>query len=233
MSANGSTVWPGVIGRSLLLDSHFQIGNYFADAAAKGNWPKVLEILDSGTHLVDINQSRPGDSSWTTVLHEAATGNSSPDILAGLVDRGALRSLPDAAGRIPLEVALTHQLPGTMRRPLLPPPSPIDAGRVESLNAGLTAVADDLIEPFFPKQNLRKIFRYPPVEILDEVPGQQLWFEVPKMMGGFRVMLRRGYLALLAGYRGVFPVTALEFVITHETTVLVHEQTPKGKDAAR
>ena len=34
-----------------------------------------------------------------------------------------------------------------------------------------------------------QVLRYPPVEILHEVPGQRLWFPVPGMYGGFSYRL--------------------------------------------
>ena len=84
------------------------------------------------------------------------------------------------------------------------------------------------IRPILGGGDLRWTLRYPPVEVLHEPPGQELWMQVPFMMGGFRIMLRDGHVALLGGYRrvddsGEVHVTTHGFVVTPTGWELVHE----------
>ncbi|MEB3032077.1 ankyrin repeat domain-containing protein [[Mycobacterium] nativiensis] len=221
-------VWPGIVGRSLLIDSQWQAGNYLADMAAKGNWPKVMQELNPDNHLLDVKQWRPGDRSCSTVLHQAATGGASSDVLSWLIGRGALRSQEDADGRTAYDMAALNGASPELLELLTPPPSPLEPERIETLNAHLAVTIDELIQPLFGSQDLRRLFRYPPVGVLHEVPGQELWLQVPNLMGGVRVILRRGYLELLFGYRrfgesGEVHVTTAAYLITHRGVLRVYD----------
>ena len=65
-------VWPCQVSRAYMTDWEFQQGSFLADYAKAGKWAKVVEILHPDNHLVNVNQSWPGDSSRATVLHHAA-----------------------------------------------------------------------------------------------------------------------------------------------------------------
>jgi len=94
-----AVVWPGVTKVSLMTAAQVQARRYLADMAAKGNWQRVIQDLNPDNHLLDVNQWRPGDASWTTVLHEAAKQGAPLDVVSWLINRGALRSQRDAEGK--------------------------------------------------------------------------------------------------------------------------------------
>ena len=193
-------VWPCQVSRAYMTDWEFQQGSFLADYAKAGKWAKVIEILHPDNHLVNVNQSWPGDSSRSTVLHRAAQSGAPADVIEVLMGRGALRSLRDADGRTPYELAVAAGEVSALEL-LRPPPSPFDAGELAILDARVAEVIDYYIQGLFGSNDLRKLLRYPPVEVLHEPPGRELWMQVPKMMGGFRVMLRKGQVELLGGYR--------------------------------
>lgn len=203
---NNAPLWPGVMDRSLLGNRQAQAALYLADMAKRGKWSTVIRELDRGDHVVDIKAWRPGGKTWLTVLHQAGWHGASADVASWLIEQGALRSQPDAAGRTAYELAVQHRRPDELLEVLKPPASPLDPDRIAALNAQLTAVIDDLIQQLFRGGDLRQMFRYPPVEVLHELPGKQLWFPVPYLWGGFRVGLRDNDIELFGGYRELDPI---------------------------
>ena len=219
-------VWPGNLDRSSFIDSQFQAGMYLDDCAKAGNWDKVLEILEPGNHLVDINQSRPATSSRSTVLHRAAEGAAPVDVIEGLLQRGAFRSLRDRDGLTAFGIATGNAAVSDYVRQLLrPEPSPLDENRIAVLEEILAAVLDGWIQPLFAGRDLRTVLRYPPVAVLHEAPSHELWVQLP-FMAGFRVALRRGYLDLVMGQRNTHGVVAEGWVITHRGPVMVYPSEP-------
>jgi hypothetical protein len=221
-------VWPGVINRGYVIDTEFQEGSFLADYATKGRWAKVLQMLRPDNHLININQAWPGDGSWSTVLHRAAELGAPHDVVEALLGRGALRSLRNGDGRTAHEIA-RQAGHGPARLDLLrPQPSPFGAEESARLDAIVADVIDHYIRPVFGgHHDLRRILRYPPVQVLHEPPGQELWMQVPVMSGGFRIMLRDGHVELLGGYRrfddAVVQVTTHRFVITTSGSELVDQ----------
>lgn len=199
-------VWNGVHDTSLLHEDVVSSGHRFADAAKAGDWSTVFEMLDDPRQPVDINWWRPGGTAWFTVLHQAAWHGAPNDVVAALIQRGALRSLTDSRERTPYEilrdrdyqrsqagglVGHSQQSLMTSARYLKPATSDLDAGDLYSLNRHLADLIDGRIRGrLFDGRDPRAVLRYPPVEILHEVPGSHLWFPVPGMYGGFDISLR-------------------------------------------
>ncbi len=225
---NNAPLWPGVMDRSLLGNRQAQAALYLADMAKRGNWRKVVRELDRGDQVVDVKAWRPGGKTWLTVLHQAGWHGASPDVAAWLIERGALRSQPDAAGRTAYDLAVEHDRPAALREVLEPPAASLDRGRIAALNAQLAGIIDDLIQQLFRGVDLRAMFRYPPVEVLHELPGKQLWFPVPYLWGGFRVGLLGDDVELFGGYRELDPlgevhVATVGYLITPDGPSQVYE----------
>jgi hypothetical protein len=220
-------VWPCVVSRGYMIDTEFQDGSFLADYAKSGKWAKVLELLRPENHLVNVNQYWPGDSTRSTVLHRAAELGAPDEVAAALIDRGALRSLRNADGRTPHEIATDTGKPTTLVELLRPPPSPFDPQERVALDAVIADVVDHYIQALFGSHDLRRILRYPPAEVLHEPTGRELWMQVPTMMGGFRITLRDGHIDLLGGYRRFdaeeVRVTVHGFTVTPLGWELVHE----------
>lgn len=203
---NHAPLWPGVMDRSLLGNRQAQAALYLADAAKRGKWRHVVRELNRGDHVVDVKSWRPGGKTWLTALHQAGWHGAPAEVASWLIEQGALRSQPDAAGRTAYDIAVEHERPAELLAVLRPPGAPLEADRVAALNARLTGIIDDLIQQLFRGVDLRQMFRYPPVEVLHELPGKQLWFPVPYLWGGFRVGLVDNDIELFGGYRELDPV---------------------------
>lgn len=180
-------------------------GHKLADAADAGDWPALFDLLDANPAL-SVNQWRPGSPEWLTPLHHAARLGAPAKVLAALAERGALRSLRDASGCTPRDMAIEAGHPAALIDLLTPTPSPLSTELARTLDANLEWVIDGSIRTarLFEGNSdheLRNILRYPPVTVLHEVLGRSLGFAIPGLPGGFRVMLRCGYLETVSGAR--------------------------------
>lgn len=225
---NNAPLWPGVMDRSLLGNRQAQAALYLADMAKRGKWSTVIRELDRGDHVVDIKAWRPGGKTWLTVLHQAGWHGASVDVASWLIEQGALRSQPDAAGRTAYDLAVEHQRSAELLEVLQPPPAPLDRDRVAALNFQLTTVIDDLVQHLFRGGELRQMLRYPPVEVLHELPRKQLWFPVPYLWGGFRIGLCDDDIEVVGGYRELDPVgdvhvATVGYLITPEGPSQIYE----------
>lgn len=218
--------WLGVLDPSLWTESFVADGHRLADAAKAGDWTTVLEMLRTDPHL-GVNRWRPGSPKWFTVLHQAAWHGAPTSVVSALLEHGALRSLRDAKGRTPQDVAAERGHAETLGEMLAPPPSPLDDERIAILDQRLADVIDGRIregqlDRGYSGGELRSALRYPPVGMMHEAPGWSVWFAVPGMYGGFHITLRQGYLESSSLCRVVGGSGQLH-VITHEGVVLADE----------
>ncbi len=198
-------VWRGILDPDQLHEDVVAASHDLADAAKVGDWSTVFDLLDEPDQLVDINGWRPGGTAWFTVLHQAAWHGAANEVAAELIQRGALRSLADAWGRTAYDVRCERDLRANhpkdvaaqMRKSLVlrtrylkPPPSPLARQDIRALDWHLAQVIDSRIrDELYHGRDPQRFLRYPPVDILHEVPGQRLWFPVPGMYGGFDIRL--------------------------------------------
>lgn len=218
--------WHGVLDPSLWSESFVADGHRIADAAKSADWTTVLEMLRMDPHL-GVNRWRPGSPKWFTILHQAAWHGAPAPTVSALLEHGALRSLRDAKGRTPQDVALERGHALTLGQMLAPPPSPLDDRRIAILDQRLADVIDGRIREGQLDRgrsggDLRSALRYPPAGIMHEAPAQSVWFPVPGMYGGFRITLRQGYLESSSWCR-VAGGSGQLHVITHEGVVLADE----------
>ncbi|MBY0287303.1 MAG: ankyrin repeat domain-containing protein [Mycobacteriaceae bacterium] len=229
-------VWRGVLD-SELQHNHVVVGSHrFADAAKAGDWSAVLSTLDDPTLLIDINGWRPGGTAWFTVLHQAAWHGAPANVVAGLIRRGALLTLTESRGRTAHDVfmdrsrkihwgkgvGVAEQSRTLLEQQLMSPPSPLSSDEIHSLDGHLAQVIDGRIGVLFDGRNPREVLRYPPVEILHEVPDQHVWFPVPGMYGGFDIRLQENFLDVKSWCRAVGG-SGQEHVITTAGAILVDE----------
>lgn len=209
--------WPGVLEASLLPEEDIAAGHKMADAAEAGDWPTLFDLLDAAP-VLSANQWRPGSPEWATPLHLAAQHNAPANVIAALIERGALRSLPDARGSTARDVAFDQRQPMPLISLLTPPPSPLSSERARALDANLEWVIDGSIRAtqIFKDRSdrdLRQVLRYPPVTVLHEAPGRSVQLVIPGMPNGIRVTLRNDYLEVTAAGQ--------VHVITHRGAVVV------------
>jgi hypothetical protein len=154
-----------------------------ADAAQTGDWAGLLEILDKSHSLV--NAIRPGDPSRNAPLHAAAHGGAPHAVIAELLRRGAWRTLRNAAGERPVDVALKRG-----HRSLLAPLEPVLERQVprnvlDRMQAHFHAVINERVGEAVEAFGLW----LPELEPLLEFRDETFWFGVPTMFGGFSYWL--------------------------------------------
>ena len=80
-----------------------------ADAAWRGDWPTVFDLVAHyfGPNLYEphVNCVRIGGTSWYTPLHQAAWHGAAEEVVRRLVRLGAWRTLRNARGERPLDIA--------------------------------------------------------------------------------------------------------------------------------
>jgi hypothetical protein len=217
----GARLWQGVLDTSVMADDMLSAGHRLADAAKAGNWLAVMEVLDSEWSWLVINQWRPGGMAWFTALHQAAWHGAPTKVAAELLDRGSLRSLRDSKGRTAFDVAAEHDRTAALRDLLRPPRSPLTPTQIRALDARLAELIDGRIRGRVYDGDLRKVLRYPPVEILHELPGQRVWFPVPGKYG-FHIELQRGALEVKS-WCGLVEGSGQAHLVTPEGSVLVDQ----------
>jgi hypothetical protein len=217
----GARAWQGVLDTSVMADDMASAGHRLADAAKAGNWPAVMQVLDRKWSWLVVNQWRPGGTAWFTALHQAAWHGAPTDVVAELLDRGSLRSLRDSKGRTAFDVAVEHDGTHALRELLRPPRSPLTRNQIRALDARLAELIDGRIHGRVFDGDLRKVLRYPPVEILYELPGQRVWFPIPAKYG-FHIELQRGGLEVKS-WCGLVEGSGQAHLVTPEGSVLVDQ----------
>ena len=217
----GARPWQGVLDTSVMADDMVSAGHRLADAAKDGNWPAVMKVLDSEWSWLVINQWRPGGTAWFTALHQAAWHDAPTEVVAELLDRGSLRSLRDSKGRTAFDVAVEHDGAPALRELLRPRRSPLTPAQIRALDARLAELIDARIHRRVFDGDLRKALRYPPVEILHELPGQRVWFPLPAKYG-FYIELQRGGLEVKS-WCGLVEGSGQTHLVTPEGSVLVDQ----------
>jgi hypothetical protein len=211
-----AVVWRGVLRRALMPEPAVAAGHRLADAARAGDWSAVMKILDDEKHWVCVNQWRPGGAAWRTPLHHAARRAAPVEVVEELLHRGALRSLRDAKGRKAHDLVgsrLNEFAKRSRRRHLdrlrdllwQRHESPFGGGLIEALDVNLATVIDGCMHEWVGIRDFPGALRYPPVEILHEPPGQQVWFRVPYTHGGFHIALVREHLVVTSGKNYLAP----------------------------
>lgn len=172
-------VWDGITRTEALNESAAHIRHALADAAKRYNWPRVFAILSEQRDLV--NSSRPDGLSLYAPLHQAAHCGAPLEIVQRLIVMHAWRSLRNANGERPVDVAERRG-----HRHLLEALTPdfkhhVPRGVLQDIQANFHAVIRGRAEQLVQDNGLR----LPELEPLLELERPQMWFPVPGMYGGF------------------------------------------------
>jgi len=100
-------IWDGITRAETLDKESAAIRHALADAAKSFNWPRVCKIIIEHKDLA--NSTRPSGSSLFAPLHQAAHCGASVEVIQQLVDLGAWRTLQNAHGERPVDVAIRTQ----------------------------------------------------------------------------------------------------------------------------
>jgi len=180
---NDPPTWDGVTLRASLPDWEVEQRDRLADAAREGNWPAVFRILQKRPGWV--NSVRPGGTSGSTPLHQAAWHGAGVEVVHRLVALGAWRTLRTTAGEQAVDIAYRkgHGHLVAALTPVIRHPVPADLLAV--LQTRLHQLIRERAGRLVDEQRLR----LPQLAPLTEQHTPVGWFPVPGMTGGFHYEL--------------------------------------------
>jgi hypothetical protein len=176
-------IWDGMTQSETLGDTLANARQKLANAARGYNWAHVLAILTE--HPEFVNATRPGGRSLYAPLHQAAHGGASVEVVQRLLDLGAWRTLQNARGERPVDVATRMS-----RQHLLSVLEPeykrhVPLGILLKIQSHFHAVIRERAARLIEEHALR----LPELEALLEMERIKLWFPIPGMAGGFSYWL--------------------------------------------
>mgnify|MGYP000856158364 CR=1 FL=1 len=176
-------VWDGITQAGTLSDEAATARSALADAAKAYNWPRVFELISEYREFV--NSCRPSGKSLFAPLHQAAHAGAAVEVVHRLIDLGAWRTLQNARGERPVDVAERrgHNHLREVLEPVLK--HRIPHGVLLRIQFHFHEVIRGRINRELPDHGLR----LPELEPLLELDRPQMWFPVPGMYGGFSYRL--------------------------------------------
>jgi hypothetical protein len=176
-------IWNGITKAETLNKEYAAIRHALADAAKSSNRHRVCQLISEHKELA--NSCRPDGSSLFTPLHQAAHGGASVGVIQQLVSMGAWRTVQNARGEQPVDVAVrtqhTHLLAAL--EPVYRHSVPL--GVLLKIQYHFHAVIRGRVEQLLQEH----VIRLPELEPLLELDRPQMWFPVPGMYGGFSYRL--------------------------------------------
>jgi hypothetical protein len=181
--------WDGITRADTLLADYadyLALRHQLADAARNYRWPAVFELLAQNPELV--NSTRLGGQSLFAPLHQAAHGGAPPDVAGRLIGLGAWRTLQNARGERPVDVAVSRD-----HKHLLAVLEPVHRRHVPfGVLLKVQAHFHEVIRARAGRLVEEHALRLPELEPLLELERPQMWFPVPGMHGGFLCRLDAG-----------------------------------------
>jgi hypothetical protein len=176
-------VWDGLTRPKNISEESLRTRGELADAARSYDWPRVIGILS--VHKDLVNSTRPGGLSLYAPLHQAAHGGASAEVILRLIELGAWRTLQNARGERPIDVAEKRGF--TDLASILAPEMSrrVPLGVLLTIQAHFHAVIRGRAD----KQVQEHDLRLPELEPLLEFEDLRIWFPVPGMYGGFAYRL--------------------------------------------
>lgn len=210
-------IWDGITRVETLNDWAADARQATANHGKARQWPQLLALL--AEHPEFVNSSRPGEISRYAPLHQAAYGDAPVAIIRQLLALGAWRTLQNAHGERPVDVARRrghlHLVPVLQPEYRREVPIGILLRVQRHFHAVIRERADAQVE--------EHALRLPELEPLLEMEQPKVWFAVPGMYGGFSYWLQKA---------GVEPK-----LVSESWTRVVdgsgerHRITPKGNEA--
>ncbi|MCD0164100.1 ankyrin repeat domain-containing protein [Deinococcus sp. 14RED07] len=177
--------WIGRNDPDAFQQSYVEAAHAVADAARDYQWARLLDLL---THNPGrINAGRLGGTSGYAPLHQAAHGGAPAEVVQALLEIGALRTLRTTAGEQAVDIARQHGHEHLLDLLTPKPTLTFPAAKLTAVEAGVHQVIRD-------REGIQHLLdgttlRFPPLELLTETPGNELWCPIPGMYGGFHLQL--------------------------------------------
>lgn len=176
-------IWDGVTKIATLNENNNELMQDLFINTKNGDWGNVLLTLDENPEL--INSTRPGGSSYFTLLHAATHENAPENVITSIIDRGAWRTLKTSKGKRAVDIAKDCRFNNLIE--ILTPvyKRVITMKALEKLQSNFHNLimqrAGSLIE--------EHKMRLPELEPLLEIDKCSVWFAIPGMYGGFSFIL--------------------------------------------
>lgn len=180
-----SVEWHGITKSLTLKDEFAKEAHALADAAKCADWVRLFTLLKK--FPLGLNSGRPDSKSLYAPLHQAAHAGASVEVVRRLIELGAWRTLQNARGERPLDVAvrkghshLFEILAPVLKRQV---PSGVLLKIQQIFHEVIRGRVNDLVR--------ENALRLPELEPLLELPSPPepeklaMWFVVPGMYGGF------------------------------------------------
>lgn len=178
-------VWDGVLQAKDLNHDVAAFRSRLANAARDDDWDRVLRML--GERPEAVNSSRPDGKSRFAPLHQAAYLGAPVEVVGKLLELGAWRTLQNARGERPLDLARTRGH-AHLDAALVPEVQhDVPGGVLLRIQAEFHAVIRGRLDGPLPGL----VLRLPELEPLLELDHPRMWFPVPGMYGGFSYWLER------------------------------------------
>lgn len=176
-------VWNGATRTETMNEEFAGVCAELSDAARDYRWSRVIELVTGNPELA--NACRLGGSSLFAPLHQAAHGGAPIDVVQRLIDLGAWRTLQNARGERPVDVA--ERMGYVRLREILEPVyvHRVPAGVLLKMQSHFHVVIRGRVENLVNEHSLR----LPELEPLLELREPKMWFAVPGMYGGFSYVL--------------------------------------------
>jgi len=178
-----NVVWDGITRAETLDECAANVRSALADAAKGYDWSLVCELVSD--HNEWVNSCRPGGKSRYAPLHQVAHAGAPVEIAQLLIKKGAWRTLQNARGERPVDVAERkgHGHLVEVLEPVYQHRVPL--GVLLKIQSHFHEVIWGRAERLVKAHALR----LPELEPLLELHRPQMWFEVSGMYGGFSYRL--------------------------------------------
>lgn len=180
-----SMEWHGITKSATLTKEIAYKAHALAEAAKHYDWVRLFHLLEE--FPLGLNSGRPDGQSLYTPLHQAAHAGAPIEVVSRLIQQGAWRTLQNARGERPLDVAVRkgHSNLFEILKPVLQRqvPTGVLLTIQQHFHEVIRGRANDLVR--------EHALRLPELEILLELQATHepekltMWFAVPGMYGGF------------------------------------------------
>lgn len=208
--------WPGVTDTDALNARHVENVDLLADAAKAGKWDETFRLIESD-HWLSANHWRITGRSWFAPLHQAAWLGAPVEVVEELIRRGAWRSLRNADGDRPVEVAQQQGHAHLIEALTVHVPSEREQQRYAAWDSHLARLIAERTERINTVE-MRQI----PTEIIALEQLETLYFGYPGMYGGFSISVHKERL-FVESWSRVVGGSGQAHVITESGCVLVEE----------
>lgn len=215
-----SAIWDGAFDPQSYSTEWQQLVHQYINAAKSGNWPKVFQFLGEHGSERFINSWRPGGQAWYTALHHAAYTGAPVEVVEHLVSLGAWRSLRDAKGKQPADIARQrnhiHLLPAL--EPIVR--TEVEADTIRQIQQHFHQVIQQVITEY----NVATVNRLPELDVMLEFEHPMMSFPVPAMYGGFYFGLNNSFgswVLLMDSWSRVIEGSGLRHVVSPAGSLLI------------